>query len=458
MRLTTGGANRGRNLSMLRHAIAVAAWMGACLLAASYPVAAQQTTGTNQVSPPAKFGCGHPADPHRRQHVCDDVDFGLDETLGGGWNDLRRAAKRIGITPTASYIGALQTNVTGGHDQVWSYAGLFSLAVSADFSELIKTPGLSAYVEISWGSGSDLASSLDSPVELSGLYAPGFYLGEMYLQQKLLQNKLTVLAGRLAAANTFAGLPVFVNYVNYGINPTPFSLGANDITFFGPPAGTEWGAQASYAITPSIQLAAGAFNTNLNSANGENHGADFTLQEGNKGVLAIGEIDYLHNQGGNSVGMPGQITAGFLHSNNSFASLAAPLEHSNGYSGAYLMGQQMVFRPDGPGTSQGATVWGAWALNSKQLVSPVPVFWGAGLSYQGLIRPRKNDIVSVGLIGAEASKYAPPTNTEELLELNYEWTHSRFLTITPHAQYLWKGQSRDGRNATVLGIQLALTL
>ena len=43
----------------------------------------------------------------------------------------------------------------------------------------------------------------------------------------------------------------------------------------------------------------------------------------------------------------------------------------------------------------------------------------------------------------------------------YEWPingHSRFLTITPHAQYLWKGQSHDGRNATVLRIQLALTL
>jgi carbohydrate-selective porin OprB len=432
--------------------------MAACLLAASYPAVAQQTTAANQVSVPPKFGCGHRADPHRRRHGCNDVDFGLDETLGGGWNDIRRAVQRAGITPTASYIGALQTNVTGGQDQVWSYAGLFSLAASVDFSELIKTPGLSAYVGMSWGSGSDLASSLDSTVELSGLYAPGFYLGEMYLQQRLLQRKLTVIAGRLAAANTFASLPVFVNYVNYGINPTPFSLGANDITFFAPPAGTEWGAQASCAITPSIQVAAGAFNTNLHSANGENHGADFTLQEGNKGILAIGEIDYLHNQRATSVGKPGQITAGFVHSNDSFPSLLNPLLHSDGYSGGYLMGQQMVFRPDGPGTSRGATVWAAWALNSKQIVSPIPVFWGAGLSYEGLIRRRKNDMVSLGLIRSEASKYASTMNAEDLLELNYEWNHSRFLTITPHAQYLWKMQSRDGRNATVLGIQLALTL
>jgi hypothetical protein len=52
---------------------------------------------------------------------------------------------------------------------------------------------------------------------------------------------------------SFASLPVFNNYVNYGINPNPSSLGTNDVSFFGPPTGTEWGAQASYTITPAIE-------------------------------------------------------------------------------------------------------------------------------------------------------------------------------------------------------------
>lgn len=122
------------------------------------------------------------------------------------------------------------------------------------------------------------------------------------------------------------------------------------------------------------------------------------------------------------------------------------------------MGQQMIFRPDGPGTFRGATVWGTWTLNTKPIISPVPVFWGTGLSYEGFLRARKNDVVSVGLIRADASKYAPPPNTEKLLELNYEWNHSHYLTITPHSQYIWKRESTNGRSATVLGIQLALTL
>jgi hypothetical protein len=133
------------------------------------------------------------------------------------------------------------------------------------------------------------------------------------------------------------------------------------------------------------------------------------------------------------------------------------LQHSEGYSGAYVRGQQMVFRPDGPGTSTGATIWGAWTFNSKQVISPVPVLSGAGVSYMGLIGARKSDTVSIGLICAEASKYAPSQNTEELLEINYQWAHSRYLTVIPHGQFQWKQQSREGHSAAILGIELALT-
>jgi carbohydrate-selective porin OprB len=269
---------------------------------------------------------------------------------------------------------------------------------------------------------------------------------------------MTILGGRIAAANGFATLPVFANYVNYGINPTPSSFGINDATFFGPPTGTEWGAQATYSASPSIRIAAGGFNTNLNSANGANHGADFALQEGNKGVLAIGEVDYLHNQSASSAGKPGQIALGGLFNNNSFPSLVSSSNRVNGYGGVYLMGQQMVFRPDGPGSFRGATLWGAWALSPRDTVSPVTTFWGAGFCYEGLIATRKHDVFSSGFILSDAGRYGPPNASEKFLELNYQWNHSQYLVITPHAQYLWKQENYDGRNATVIGVQIALIL
>lgn len=427
--------------------------------AATEPSPTQSPTQpSTQSTTQPNFKCSRPADPHRRPRDCNDALFGADETLAQGWDHVRDAMKHIGITPTASYVGALQTNVTGGSHQIWSYAGLLSFGLSADLGELIKTPGLSAYVGTSWGTGSYLAGSLNSTIPTSGLYAPSFYLGEMYLQQKLFRDKLTLLAGRLAASNGFANLPVFNNYVTYAINPNPYALGANDAAFFGPPPGSQWGAQASYTVSPAIQLQAGVFNTNLHAANGANHGADFTLQEGNKGALSIAEIDYLTHEGTHSKRKPGQITLGFLHSSNSFPTLNDPLVRREGYSGVYLLAQQMVYRPGGAGTTQGATVWGAWTWNSKELVSQVPLFWSGGVSYAGLIPARRNDVVSLALIRTEGSEYGPPSNTEGFLELNYQWFHSRYLTVTPHGQYLWITENHADRNVLVLGVQLALTL
>ncbi len=422
----------------------------------------QQGTSTVPAAPQpnanaADFKCPRVADPHRRSPDCNDQDFPLDETLAGGWDVVRRAMKPLGIRPTASYIGGLQTNATGGSHQVWSYAGLLTLAVNIDLDESLRIPGLSAYADFSWGTGSYLAGSLDSPIPTSGLYAPSYYLGQMYLQQKLDRGKLTLLAGRLAAGNAFANLPAFSTFVNYGINPNPYSIGANDITFFGPPPGTEWGVQASYAVGAGIQLQAGVFNTNINSAFGVNHGADFALQEGNKGALSIGEIDYQTHRGG-SKHKPGQIAVGFLHSNNSFPTLNNGDVLVQSYSGTYVLAQQMIYRPGGPGTTQGATIWGAYSYNNQDLTSPMPQFWAAGASYLGLIPARKNDVVSVGIVGTEASKFGSPLNTERLLELNYQWLHSRYLTITPHGQYLWLNGPPTHKNALVLGIQFGLTL
>jgi carbohydrate-selective porin OprB len=279
----------------------------------------------------------------------------------------------------------------------------------------------------------------------------------MYLQQTFSERKFTLSAGRLAASSSFAVLPVFANYVNFGINPNPYSLGTNDISFFGPPTGTEWGAQAICNVSPVIQLAAGAFNTNVNSANGEGHGTDFVLQEGNKGALVVGEIDYLRNQKSTDTGKPGQYAIGFLHSNNSFPTLPDGKQNSDSYSGMYVMGQQMIYRPAVPGTSQGLTAWGTWTSNSKPLVNPMPVFFGAGLSYEGLISARPRDLVSVGWIYGKASKFIPSAGAEQLIEANYQWRHSRYLLITPHFQYIVKPGGRSLPGAAIAGIQLALT-
>lgn len=400
-----------------------------------------------------RLDCRHAADPHRRPIGCKDEELDWDETLTNAWNGARSKMRALGITPTLSYTGVLQTNAAGGPHQMWSYAGQLVGGLDINLERSLKIQGMSIYVGVSWGTGGNLSGALNTLFPVNSLYAPSYYLGEMYLQQTLLNKRLTLVGGRLGPANTFAVLPVFNNYVNYGINPTPYSLGANDNSFFSPPAGTEWGALTTYDVSPLIQISAGMFNTNVNAANGANHGTDFALQQGNKGALVITQASFFPHQIEKDQGKQGQYSVGFLTDNNPLPSVSGAHVSGGGYWGVFAQGQEMIYQPEGPGSSSGMTVWASWAYNSQPLSSPIPLFWGAGASYEGLIPARKQDIVSAGWIYGGFSDGMPSTGAEQVLEVNYRWQYKRFLVVTPDFQYIWKPGGTNARGQAILGIQ-----
>lgn len=414
----------------------------------------QTQTTAPAITKPRKLNCQHPANPSKRRFGCKDADFDWEEALTADWNGDRAEARKLGITPSASYYSALQTNPIGGPHRIWGYTGQLTTAVDVDFEKLLKIPGMSLYVSDSWGTGSNLTANIDTVFPVNPNYAVGAYLGEMYLQQKFFKDDLTVAAGRLAASYTFAGLPVFDNYVSLAINPALISLVSNDLSYTGPPPGLEWGAQAIYNVTPNVQVAAGAFNTNPHAAN---DGNILAFQQGNKGVLITAQLSYLYNQGPKEEGKQGQYTVGFYEDNNSFATLPNSTSTSGGNSGVFILGQQMVYRPRGPGTTQGLTIWGVWAHSSKQLVSPMPLFVGAGLSYEGLIKRRKQDIISAGLVYGRTSTYIPNASGAKLFEANYQWAARRFITVVPDFQYIWDANGTDGMGAAILGVEVNVT-
>src|SRR5277367_1068603 len=296
---------------------------------APLPSASQAQNPAATTANQRKLKCSNPANPNLRRFDCKDEEHDWDATLTRGWDGFRDKIRDLGITPSGSYYSALQTNVTGGAHQVWAYVGQLTTAVNFDFERLLKIPGMSLYFSDLWGTGSNLTVSLGSVFPVNPDYAVGAHLGETYLQQTFLHGGLTIAGGRPGAEYSFASLPVFGNYVSGAINSTPESLVANDLSFVGPPPGLEWGAQAIYNVTSTVQAAAGLFNTNANSAN---NGNVFALQQGNKGALVTAQLSYLYSQSSDDKGMPGQYTAGFFEDNNAFATL--PLEDlsSNGNS------------------------------------------------------------------------------------------------------------------------------
>jgi porin len=418
-----------------------------------------------QANPPPSVRCPSPANPYNLHFECVGRPFDfVEETLTKDWQGLRADLDSIGITPTASYTTQLMGNPGGGQSRGFTYSGTLEASINWDLHKLLHVPGLSFNIGSAWSTGRNLsADHIGNRFTVQSTYtAPGngtnnLTLGEMYLQQQLLNGSLVIAAGRLAPQSTFATMPVLNNYVNAAINPAPGALLINDATFASYPPGVEWAAQAIYNLTPTFQVAAGVFNTNQSSARGGKGGLNFALQQDNRGALSVVQLNYLFNHAPGDTGLPGQYSFGGFYDSNRFTSLSNPNATKSGTYSVYGMFQQMVYRDGDAGSQKGLTVWGETALAPKSSVNTMPYFVGGGLSYQGPIPGRDNDIGAAGVIYGTFSRYILRTTAETLIEMNYQITFNRWLSITPDIQYVIRPSGSSAiKNALVLGTQVAI--
>ena len=156
--------------------------------------------------------------------------------------------------------------------------------------------------------------------------------------------------------------------------------------------------------------------------------------------------------------MPGLYSFGGFYDSNRFSSLRNFNATESGNYSVYGMFQQMVYRDGDAGSQKGLTVWGEIAIAPKSSVNTMPYFVGAGLSYQGSIPGREDDIAAAGVIYGIFSRYIPRTTAETVIEMNYQITLNRWLSITPDAQYIIRPSGSSAiRNALVLGMQVAIS-
>jgi len=207
-----------------------------------------------------------------------------------------------------------------------------------------------------------------------------------------------------------------------------------------------------------LQIALGVYNTNPFSASGANHGVDFSLQQGNSGVLTVFQLNYRLNQAKTDTGLPGEYAIGGSYDTNRFSTLNPPPGTVSGNYAVYAMFQQMVFRDGAPGSKRGLTVWGEFALSPRQSASLIPYLVAGGLSYRGLFPSRGEDVASLGVVSGILSRHVPDASAETVVEANYQATLPHGIFVTPDVQYVIKpsGSSRI-KNALVLGLQLAVS-
>jgi porin len=414
---------------------------------------------------PSSVRCRSAANPQRLHHECVGREFDFhEETWTKDWLGFRTDLDERGIKPTASYTTQPMGNTSGGQSQGFTYAATFQGSLFLDLGKVIGVSGLSSIAVAAWSSGRNLSAdyignifTVQSTFSSPNNGTSNLTIGELYLQQKLREDSIILEAGRLAPQGTFATMPVLNQYINGAINPIPGHIAINDFSFTGYPPGTEWGVQGIYNITRRFQIAAGVFNTNQNSAGGGKGGADFALQQGNRGTLSVTQVNYFFNHASGDTGLPGQYALGVFYDGNTFPSLSTINTRQKGTYSIYSQFQQMVHRVGDADSHKGMTVWAETAIAPKASVNKIPYLVGCGLSYEGLIHSRSSDIASFGVISGILSRYIPRTTAETVIEANYQITLKRWFSITPDLQYVIRpGGSSTVGNGFSLGAQTAI--
>jgi porin len=419
------------------------------LLAASTPLLAQTDR---------HLACSDPANPFRRYSECKHSDFDyFEETLLRHWAAGREALRAWGLTTTLGYTSSLLGNLSGGSNRALDYTGQLSAALDFNLEQLWRARGFFFHVDGSWGTGGNLSATIGNLMTVSELYAPSYYLGEMYFEQRLLNGRLILDAGRLAPGITFAFLPVYGRYLNSAFNPNPIALSLNDVAYSPLPPGTQWGAQVIYHPAENIDVLGGVFNNNPNSAAGNRHGVDFNISEGNKGALWTAQVNFLRNPRGKDRRKPGQYTLGGFYDTNYFNAASNSSTGSNHNYGMYALAQQMVYAEEGTAGRQGTTVWGSVTYSPKQTVSLMPVMIGAGLKQTGLFPKRDRDVMAIGWFAGKVSGYLPGTAAEQVAVANYTFQVNRAVTLAGNFQYILKPGGYPVPGAAVLGTVLGVT-
>lgn len=130
--------------------------------------------------------------------------------------DIRRALADAGVQIGVSYTGGMLGNVSGGMKQSTHYAGLLELYTDIDFEKLSGWRELSFHTSVYQTHGTSISgANLGSLASVSNIEAyPSSRLFELWFEQKLLNDKVSIRFGQLAADAEFFIAEGGGNFIN----------------------------------------------------------------------------------------------------------------------------------------------------------------------------------------------------------------------------------------------------
>lgn len=391
--------------------------------------------------------------------------------------EWRNQLSKKGIDLGFSSINEVWGNTTGGAYTGSVYTSLLQFATTLNLEKLIDWNGCSFYSRWIYLAGEDpgtnLAGSIFGISSIAG-YSTLRNL-ELWLQQNMLDDIISLRAGQLVADSEFA----ISDYGALFINDT-FGWPAGLYTSIpnGGPAYPVGAPGIRLKVTPNdlFSFQTAAFQGNVYSENVNNHGFHWNLNS-NQGYFYITEAAY-HYQ----CVLPGKLKTGCWFSSSTFQNFSNQNNTLSGNYGIYAISDQMIYRCPDKNEAKNISL-----IQDKQFLVQSPhrglgffnritfepacsnllnLYDDSGFVFRGLFPSRAQDILGVacayGLLSNGAINTmkqnqktgASLSNTTFDIELTYQLQITSCFTLQPDLQYIiHPGMSEPLPNALIIGLR-----
>ena len=430
---------------------------------------------------PARLPLFQPAPPETRRAPSPLLGTPLEPVVRFG-----QSLYDAGILPRLRYVQSAATNPIGGLRQGADTSGVVIFGADFDMKKIAGLDGTQFHVTFAQFFGRELSTDyIGSRTKVQSFYYPKeqFELSELTYEQSLFDKQLTFVVGRANATGSFARSTYGCRFQN--VADCPFELTQAVAGFPGFPY-VNWGGYVRYNPVPTLYAKAGAFETN--ATRNTNSGFDWGLNHSTGYVIPF-EVGYGTEYSNDPYPRHFKL-GGWYNSapyNDPYLSTrgrsralfgGAPLTYSGGRTGAYALGDQVVWRPDASG-QRGVAVFATTGVpfDNRGLFSLEAV---AGALWTGPLASRPAD--QIGLLATYIRlsdkegdfvndllrKAGSPTlvgRNQGIFETNYNYKLTEGIYLAGSLQYLVHPDSINRpnariapRDALVLGLKFSAAL
>jgi porin len=379
------------------------------------------------------------------------------DTLLGDLGGVRPALAQHGITTTIAFTGEIMSNIHGGVRQDTGADLLLDWVIDVDLNKAIGWTGGSAHLNPMWLAGDGIGDDVGDLTFVSNISGRGgVRIYEIWLQQSVFEDALSLRAGILAADQEFILSGPGMLYFN-SVFGGPVFLSPN-LRWPIYPVGA-LGARLKANLAKGVYVQAAAYNGDPGSEEANRSGLRTRLTNAG-GVFSILEAGWSTGET-----LRSSLKAGAFHHSGDFVEFeTGAVRH--GLSGGYVAGEQALFRDLSSigGCKEGGV--DIFLRNGIAQDDRAFVVYGldAGVNVLGLLPGRPADVLGLGVIYARISREfaaaqpdRPLWGQETLFEATYKITLTPWWSLQPDFQYVvHPGGSTAMANAIVLGVRIDL--